>query len=643
MGKRTMILWLVGILLLSMLAACRGSSSPAAASAVTSAQTTLPVTGAEVEVAAAAITNEVTASTENAEIITTSAAAAIAANSVAHNADADPVQDSAAVTQISLQGDTLTVTGAGVTVNGRQATITAAGTYNLAGSLTDGQIIVDTADAGVVQIIFAGVDIHSATSAPLNIINAEEVVILLADDSINTIADGQTYTFANAEEDEPNAAIFSKANLTIYGNGSLAVTGNYNDGIASKDGLVIAGGTITVNAVDDGIRGKDYLIVKDGVITVTAQGDGLKADNEEDATLGYIAIENGVINVTAGGDALQAQTDALITGGEFVLTAGGGSDGRITATTSAKGIKAAVNVVIDAGTFTINTADDAIHSNNNLVINGGSFLIATGDDAIHADATLTINAGDVRVTQSFEGIESAVITINGGDIHIVSSDDGLNVAGGNDGSGMAMGPGFGGGSGGRAGRGGMAGQGVGQDTFAATNDQYLYIHGGYIVVDAAGDGIDVNGAIVMTDGVVIVHGPTQQMNGALDYDVSFTMTGGLLVTAGSAGMAQAPDASSTQPVLLLNLNGTAEAGALMHIQSRDGQEILTFAPARQYQSITFSSPALVQGTTYDVYYGGSTTGVASDGLYQGGSYTPGSNYTSFTVSSMVTRLGNTFR
>lgn len=48
------------------------------------------------------------------------------------------------------------------------------------------------------------------------------------------------------------------------------MAGNYNDGIASKDGLIIASGTVIENAVDDGIRGKDYLLVKDGAITVNA-------------------------------------------------------------------------------------------------------------------------------------------------------------------------------------------------------------------------------------------------------------------------------------------------------------------------------------------------------------------------------------
>jgi len=65
-------------------------------------------------------------------------------------------------------------------------------------------------------------------------------------------------------------------------------------------------------------------------------------------------------------------------------------------------------------------------------------------------------------------------------------------------------------------------------------------------VDAGGDGIDINGSVVMAGGYLIVHGPIYNMNGAVDYDGSFTISGGLLVAAGSAGMAQAPGGNSSQ-------------------------------------------------------------------------------------------------
>lgn len=83
--------------------------------------------------------------------------------------------------------------------------------------------------------------------------------------------------------------------------------------------------------------------------------------------------------------------------------------------------------------------------------------------------------------------------------------------------------------------------------------------------------------------------------------------------------------------------------ALVHIQDSQGNDILTFAPAKQYQSIAYSSPALVTGETYTVFNGGRSSGAATDGLYQGSVYTPGAEYTSFTVESAVTMIGNRMR
>lgn len=661
MVKRKISFLLAGLLALTMLAACSSSVAP-----IMSFEQPIDSNGVS------DTTTVITETTEtNADMGAASVADAAEANSQNHDDEADYTWDSAAVIPIVLNGDSITADGEGVTVDGSTVTITSAGTYSLSGALVDGQIIVDTEAEDIVQLILNGVNIGSSTSAPINIVRAEETMIILADGTDNYITDNDSYVFADPDEDEPNAALFSKSDLTISGRGSLTVNAYYNDGIASKDGLIIASGAITVNAVDDGIRGKDYLIVKDGTITVEAQGDGFKSDNEEDTDKGYITIETGTITINAGGDAIQAETDVMISGGDFTLTSGGGSATYIDDDTSAKGIKAGVNVNIDGGTFTLDTADDAVHSNGSLVINDGAFVIATGDDGIHADSTLEINADDIQITESYEGIESAVITINDGDINIVSRDDGLNVAGGNDGSGKGGRPGPGGEfdqgdrpePGGEPGQGrgprpegepgqgpgfdlgGMFGQGSGpgQDGFNYSGDYYLYINGGTIVIDAGGDGIDANGAIEMTDGLVIVNGPTERMNGALDYDASFNMTGGFLVAAGSSGMAQAPGQTSTQPSVLINFDATQAAGTLVHIQSEDGQNILTFAPSKAFQSIAFSSAELTEGTTYQVYLGGSATGTGTDGLYEDATYTGGANYTEFTISDIVTSVGGNSR
>ncbi len=557
---------------------------------------------------------------DNSEYYEETVADAQAENCEDHEDARDYNWDNAEVINIVLNGSSITVDGAGATVDGSKVTIASAGTYNINGSLADGQVIVNTVDEGIVRIILNGVSISNSSGAPIYIANAQKTLIVLADNTENFITDGNLYIYDDPEEDEPNAAIFSKDDLTIYGNGSLVVDGNYNDGIASKDGLIIAGGTVTVSSTDDGIRGKDYLVIKDGNITVDAKGDGFKSDNDEDFTKGYVFIEYGTIDIVSGGDAIAAETDVLIAEGEIILSSGGGSGSYIDENTSAKGIKAVVNTIIDGGTFTVNSADDALHSSGNLSINGGSYGISTGDDGIHSDDILTINSGEINITKSYEGIESKVITINNGDLHIVSTDDGINVTeGGGDESPGGPAPG----------------------DYSSSGDYYLYINGGYIAIDADGDGIDINGSVVMTDGNLIIHGPTSDMNSALDYDASFKITGGFLVAAGSSGMAQAPGTSSTQNSLLLNFSSKLQAGTLFHIQTSEGDEIISYTPVKAYQSVVFSSPLLIKDSGYDVYYGGSSTGSVNDGLYEDGTYTTGTKYASFTVSGVVTKVGNT--
>lgn len=552
-----------------------------------------------------------------------------AGNSETHEDAEDYIWDSTSVISITLNGDSITTNSPNVSIEGNHAVITSAGTYNLSGTLDNGEIVVDTQDEDTVQIILNNANITSASSAPIYIQNAEKVVIILADGSENILTDASSYVYENADEDEPNAALFSKSDLTIFGNGSLSVNGNYNDGISSKDGLIIASGSITVNAVDDGIRGKDYLVIKDGVLNITAQGDGLKSDNEEDTEKGYIAIYAGKLTISAGGDAISAQTDVIISGGEFSLTAANGSNSPISDTASAKGIKGLASVSIDTGTFFIDSADDAIHSNGEITINGGTYEISSGDDGMHSDAALTINNGEISIFESYEGIESALITINGGNIHLTASDDGINVAGGADSSGFGMG-----------GSQPMPSGGGRQDSFASLENYYLYINGGYIYIDASGDGVDSNGYIQMTNGTVIINGPTENMNGSLDYMGSFSMTGGQMIAAGSTGMAMAPDQSSSVNSVLITFTETVPAGTLVNIQTDSGDEVLTFTSSKNFQSLLVSSPGLLSGTTYKVYTGGNSSGTAVDGVYESGVYSAGSQYDAFTVTSVVTYVGS---
>lgn len=546
-----------------------------------------------------------------------------------HEEDGDYTWDDSAVIPISLNSTSITSdSSTGFTIDGTTITITSPGNYEFTGSLSEGQIYVNTdetsltsvrdfgkvsADDEIVRILLNGVNITNTSTAPIFVEQSKKTIIVLNSDTENYLTDGTTYTFESADEDEPNATLFSKDDMTIYGSGSLIIDANYNDAITSKDGLIIRSGNIEITSADDGIRGKDYLVVKGGTTTITSTGDGLKSDNDSDAGTGFISVVDGYLEITSTGDCLAAENDVTITNGTFTLKSGGGSSA-YTSSNSAKGIKASSTVVIDDGDFSINSADDAIHSNNSITINGGTFTIASGDDAIHSDSTAEVNGGTIAITKCYEGLESRILYINDGDIELVSSDDGLNVAGGTDGSG---------------GRGGRV---------PSSGNYYMYINGGRISITASGDGLDANGSIVMTGGTVMVNGPTSSGNGAIDYDGSFQISGGLIVAAGSSGMAQAPSSSSSQNSILVTYSSTKSSGTLFHIEKSDGTEIVTFKPSKNYQSVAFSSPDLITGSSYKLYSGGSSTGTSENGLYEGGTYSGGTQVSSFTISSTVTRI-----
>jgi hypothetical protein len=551
--------------------------------------------------------------------------------------DLEVSTDTSDLSYVRLEGDSITFEGNGVTVDGSIVTITAAGTYSISGTLNDGQIIVDTEDEETVYLVLDGADITYSTSAPLFVSNAEKTVITLADGSENFVTDGASYVFEDTESDEPNATVFSKDDLTINGTGSLIVNANYNNGIASKDDLKITGGTITVNAVNDGIKGRDSIAVLDGIITVNAGGDGLQSNNDGDPEQGYVSIEGGTLSITAGLDGIQAETSLSVSGGEITIITGGGSvvsssgggwggrgmEGNPNKTAeSVKGLKAGVDLTITDGVIQIDSLDDAIHSDNSITINGGELLLASGDDGIRSDAALTINGGNLNIAQCYEGLESVVITINDGTIHLTASDDGINASSGNSGAATGAQPMQ------RRGPGGFE-----------SGDNYLYINGGYIAIDANGDGIDANGSIDMTAGMVIVNGPTSNGNGPVDYLGTFNVSGGYLVAVGSSGMAEAPSTTSTQYSAMYNFASPQAAGTMIHIETESGQDVLTFVPTKEYQSVLLSSPELENGSTYIVYSGGSSTGTATDSLYADGTYTAGTEVSRFTITSIVTGEG----
>lgn len=485
-----------------------------------------------------------------------------------------------------------------ITLSGTDdVTITSGGVYVLTGTLTDGRVLVNAPCAGV-TLVLRDADITCTDSSALYIYKAASVLVYLPDGTASTLTDGSSYddsdSFSSAIDEEPNACLYAKSDLIIAGGGTLTVTGNAGNGITGKDTLKIENTAVSVTAANHGINGKDCLVLKQTDVTVTSGGDALRATNDSDTALGCVLIGASTLTLTAGEDGIQAETTLTLFDTACTVTSGGGSGTALADGVSAKGIKAGTDITVRSGSCTLDCADDAVHANGNVTISGGTFTVATGDDGVHADNAVTITDGTIDIPKCYEGIEGQTITISGGTIDITASDDGLNAAGGADQSGFG---------------------GRGPDSFGGSSDCCITISGGTIRIDASGDGVDSNGDLTVSGGEIYVSGPTSDGDSAIDYDGSATVTGGTVIAAGYSGMAQNFGTDSTQGSILLTSRSTS--AETIRVTDASGSVLAEFLPAKAYNCVIVSTPALMQGGTYTVTMGGESTDVTLESLIYG--------------------------
>jgi hypothetical protein len=313
----------------------------------------------------------------------------------------DTAYDEAGSTAITLSGSGADSDSDAVTVEDGTVTISAADTYVLSGELT-GQVVVDSAGVGVVRLVLDDATITSETTAAIEVVDAQSVVVVLADGSTNALADAASY--ADTSPDAPTGTLYSTADLTIGGTGQLTVTGHSNNGIVGKDGLVITGGTIDVTSVDDGILGKDYLVLTDGTVTVDAVGDAFRSDNTEDAGAGFVLVEGGELTVTSQDDGVKG-VQVLISGGT-VDVAG-----------SHEALEGSL-IVVDGGDVELHAADDGVNAAS-LDDSVSTVGRPGGEMASDDSLALYLNGGTLEVWASGDGLDSnGSATITGGEITV---------------------------------------------------------------------------------------------------------------------------------------------------------------------------------------------------------------------------------
>ncbi|MDO4484658.1 MAG: carbohydrate-binding domain-containing protein [Clostridia bacterium] len=460
------------------------------------------------------------------------------------------------------------------TAHGDAVTIAEQGDYLLRGSL-QGQVVVDAPKDAKVRLILDGVTITSAQGPAIYEKQADKLMITLAEKSANSLTDGPALTEG---EDTINAVLYAEDDLSINGTGTLQVNGTQKHGIQSKADVILAGGIITVTAVQDGIRGRNSLLMLNGDINITCGGDGMAVTRTDDAEKGWVILADGKLTVKTGSGAGEAKT---LSGGKGGFGRGGSGRGWQTQespaddTPSQKGVKAATTLTVLGGQYSFDCADDGFHGTT-VTLQGGTMAIQTGDDAVHADKDLTVQDGVIVIPQCYEGLEGENVTVSGGDITIVSSDDALNAAGGNDGSGFG-------------GRGGWA---------EADNGGTIAISGGNIAIHAGGDGLDSNGSIVLSGGKVCIWAASSTGEGAIDFNGTGTLSGTALMILSTGGVMR--DAAALTGQSMMAISAAGKAGLPTVLTAEDGTELAAFTPAMDYDTVMISAPQLTEGTVFAI-------------------------------------------
>ena len=484
--------------------------------------------------------------------------------------DAEAYEETAYFTANDLNGDwdasnataTVTLSGGSAKVSGNGAyfydgdvVITGAGYYVFSGTLTDGSIIVDAYDSSKVFILLDGVELYCSDDACLRVEQAQKVFLTLAKGSENRMESGETYS-DEALGDNTGGVIFTHDDLTVNGSGSLDIVANYKHGVDANDDLKITGGTITIACPQDGL-----------------------------------------------------------------------------------------------------------HVNDSFRFANATLTIAAGDDAIHSDTDIYIESGTLLITECYEGVEAPIIEVAGGDIMIYPTDDGFNANGGGSGFGGMMGGGMMGGGFGRRGE-ASDGETSGSETgerpdFGAFDGEapdfsemfgdgempeppdwsgsdgerpetpemdarqsadasadedtetYIRITGGNIMIinenaqDA--DGLDSNGSIYIEGGTILVSLNGNGSNNALDYGSEnggvAEISGGTIIAAGGASMAESFDDTSAQPSIAYATG--AAAGTAVTLKDAGGSVLLSWEIPCSFTYLTLSCPDMALGETYTLAIGDS--------------------------------------
>ena len=294
--------------------------------------------------------------------------------------------------RITLKGDSAEVRGGGAKAEGSVVTISAVGSYRVSGSLSNGQLIVDTGEDPVnVTLILDGAQIRNDSGPALWIKQAKNVHLQL-DGEDNLLVSGTEADLAGYDDTRSGAALYAEDDLIIDNGGSLTVKGYLNNGITCKDDFRQDSGIISIEAANNGLRASESITVTGGTLNVRSGNDGLKTSSADKEGKGFIELSGGDVNIECGGDGISAVTTLTLSGGTVNVSI---REDVITSQ-SRKGLKAAKLIDINGGTTKITVDDDGIRCDGDVVLSGGTVTVvaATGIQAGEKDS----GVGNVKIS-----------------------------------------------------------------------------------------------------------------------------------------------------------------------------------------------------------------------------------------------------
>lgn len=174
--------------------------------------------------------------------------------------------------------------GSNVSVSGSKVLISGGGDYLVSGSVSDGQIEVNTTEK--VKLYLNGVSIANSSGPAIQITDAKRIVIVLMEGTTTVLQDG-------GNDKINDGVIFSNDTLEIKGSGTLEITAGNAHGIASDDDVIIQNGTVNINSIKSGIYAHDDVTVNGGTLNINGGTNGIKSKGTININGGYSVISGG--------------------------------------------------------------------------------------------------------------------------------------------------------------------------------------------------------------------------------------------------------------------------------------------------------------------------------------------------------------